>query len=79
MNSKTLIYILVGLLAGCALAKTVYVPHGKAVRIRKTVKNAKVWVKTKDGKTIAGKINISEGWYCLPDPGRKTKGAPNGK
>lgn len=54
-------------LTGCAgLYTTVYVPHGDAVRLRETVKNVKVWVKTKDGDIVPGKMNLPEGWYCLP-------------
>lgn len=52
---------------GCA--HIVYVPHGQAVRLRKQVDNHEVWVKTKDGDTVAGKMDIPNGWFCLPDPG----------
>jgi hypothetical protein len=54
-------------LIGCSgLWKTVYVPHGDAVRLRETVKNVKVWVKTKNGDIVPGKMDLPEGWYCLP-------------
>jgi hypothetical protein len=54
-------------LTGCAgLYTTVYVPHGDAVRLRQDVKNVKVWVKTKDGEIIPGKMTLPNGWYCLP-------------
>jgi hypothetical protein len=46
--------------------RTVYVPHGDAVRLRQDVKNVKVWVKTKDGEIVPGKMTLHEGWYCLP-------------
>jgi hypothetical protein len=46
--------------------KTVYVPHGDAVRLRETVKGVKVWVKTKDGDIVPGEMDLPEGWYCLP-------------
>jgi len=36
------------------------------VRLRETVQDAKVWVKDADGKTVAGRMDLYEGWYCLP-------------
>lgn len=45
---------------------TVYVPDGQAVRLRETVRGVKVWVKTSDGDTVPGKMDLPEGWYCLP-------------
>jgi len=57
--------IVVTLLAGCA-ARTVYVPDGTPVRLRETVRNAKVWVKDADGEPVAGQMDIPEGWYALP-------------
>lgn len=55
---------LIFLLFGCT--RIVYVPHGQAVRLRETKRNVKIWVKTKDGDLAAGKIDLPEGWYCLP-------------
>ena len=55
------------LLTGCGV-RTIYVPHGTPVRLRETVENAKVWVLDADGKPVAGKMNLPEGWYCLPVP-----------
>lgn len=52
------------LVTGCV--RTVYVPHGTPVRLRETIKDAKVWVKDADGQVIAGEMNLPEGWYCLP-------------
>ena len=52
------------LLTGCV--RTIYVPHGTPVRLRQTVKNAKVWVKDADGKPVAGQMDIPNGWYALP-------------
>jgi hypothetical protein len=52
-------------LSGCS-ARTVYVPNGTPVRLRETVRNAKVWVLGEDGKPVAGEMDISEGWYALP-------------
>lgn len=53
------------LVAGCGV-RTVYVPHGTPVRLRETIKDAKVWVKDADGQVIAGEMDLPEGWYCLP-------------
>ena len=52
---------------GCGV-RTIYVPHGTPVRLRETVKDAKVWVKDADGEPVAGKMDIPEGWYALPMP-----------
>jgi len=51
--------------AGCS-TRTIYVPSGEPVRLRQTVRNAKVWVLDKDGQAIAGRMDLPEGWYCLP-------------
>jgi len=50
--------------AGCV--RTIYVPHGTPVRLRQTVKDAKVWVKDSGSEPVAGRMDIPEGWYCLP-------------
>ena len=50
--------------AGCV--RTVYVPHGTPVRLRETVKDAKVWVKDADGQVVAGRMDLPEGWFTLP-------------
>ena len=52
--------------AGCV--RTIYVPHGTPVRLRETVKDVKVWVKDADGKPVAGRMDLPEGWYSLPMP-----------
>ena len=57
---------LICLLMGCKSFTTVYVPDGQAVRLREPLRNVKVWIKTADGETVPGKVNIPEGWYCLP-------------
>ena len=54
------------LLAGCG-ARTVYIPPGEPVRLRETVYGAKVWVVGEDGKPVAGRVDLREGWYVLPD------------
>jgi len=61
--------MVVGLLYACAPTSlnVVYVPPGKSVQIRETVKDAKVWVMGSDGLPIPGVMDIPEGWYCLPE------------
>ena len=54
------------IVGGCKYIQTVYVPHGQAVRLRETVKKVEVWVKTETGEIVPGKIDLPEGWYCLP-------------
>ena len=54
------------LTSGVGCVRTIYVPHGTPVRLRETVTNAKVWVKDADGKPVAGKMDIPNGWYALP-------------
>lgn len=54
------------MLNGCRWIQTVYVPHGQAVRLRETVKRVKVWVRTETGEIVPGKMDLPEGWYCLP-------------
>ncbi len=55
------------LLTGCV--RTVYVPHGTPVRLRETVRDAKVWVKEPDGQVVEGRMDLPEGWYALPVDG----------
>jgi len=68
-GEKLLVWMLVvssfGALGGCA-TRTIYVPDGKAVQLRQQVKNVRVWVWDKDGKRVAGKMTLPEGWYVLP-------------
>ena len=59
----TLLIVLVPTSAGCI--RTVYVPAGTAVRLRETIKDAKVWVKDSNGEAVAGKMDLPEGWYAL--------------
>lgn len=54
---------------GCGRGtQTIYVPPGEPVRLRETIRNAKVWVADKDGKPVAGRMDLPAGWYCLPVP-----------
>jgi len=68
-REKLLVWVLVvssfGALGGCA-TRTIYVPDGKAVQLRQQVRNVRVWVWDKDGKRVAGKMTLPEGWYVLP-------------
>jgi hypothetical protein len=54
-------------LTGCG-ARTIYVPDGEPVRLRETIKGAKVWVLGSDGQPVAGSMDLPEGWYCLAVP-----------
>lgn len=55
-------------LAGCG-TRTLLVPDGEPVRLRKTVKNVPVWIMGEDGKPVEGVVDLPPGWFCLPDPG----------
>jgi len=55
------ILLLTGCGGGTLFTRTIYVPHGTPVRLRETVKDAKVWVKDADGKPVAGKMDLPEG------------------
>lgn len=63
---KSVLLISLIFLTGC-FERTVYVPDGTPVKLAETVKNVKVWVKTKDGikKVI---MDLPEGHFVLPDP-----------
>ena len=53
-------------MAGCSHTRTIYVPAGEPVRLRETIRKAKVWVAGEDGKPVAGVMDLPEGWYALP-------------
>ena len=57
---------------GC-FTRTIYIPPGKAVRLREDV-NAKVWVLDAAGKPVPGRMTLPEGWWVLPDPGKPGDG-----
>jgi len=57
--------LVVFVLTGCP-SRTIYVPPGEPVRLRETVEGVKVWVLDENGEPAAGKMDLPEGWYCLP-------------
>ena len=59
-------------ITGCG-SKTVYIPEGEPVRLRETIRNAKVWVADANGKPTAGKMDLPAGWFCLPVPNEDFK------
>ena len=58
-------FLCIFFLTGCG-ARTIYVSDGEPVRLRETIRGAKVWVKDQQGRTVAGRVDLLEGWYCLP-------------
>jgi len=67
-------------LGGCMLqsqVKTVYVKEGDPVRIRETIKGAKVWVMDKDGTAVPGVMDLPDGWYALPLSDAPVPAAPS--
>jgi len=63
-----LVPIVVCLFSGCA-TRTIYVPDGTPVRLRETVRSARVWVLDSDGQPVTGRMDLPDGWYVLPDLG----------
>ena len=55
-------------IAGCG-SRTIYVPDGEPVRLRETIRDAKVWVMGSDGQPVAGRMDLPEGWFALPVDG----------
>lgn len=69
MSHLLSVALLAMVVSGCAIfTRTVYVPDGKAVRLRQDVKNVKIWVKEVGGNTAEGRMTLKEGWYCKPMP-----------
>lgn len=64
-------------LPGCSpwFTRTVYVPHGAAVRLRETLHQVKIWAKDEKGEFVPGTMDLPEGWYALPDPGETKNGS----
>ena len=61
-----IIFMFSFMLVGCG-TRTVYVPDGTPVKLRESLKGVKIWVKDKDGNTIATEMDVPEGWFILPD------------
>lgn len=68
-----LMIIMLGSLSGCLFTETIYIPYGTPVRLRETVKDIKVWIIDKDGNKVASKMDLPNGWFCLPYPEKKKK------
>ena len=64
---KTGMILLCFTLSGC-FTRTIYIPPGEPVRLREKLDSVKVWVLDSEGKPVAGKMDIPEGWYTLPMP-----------
>lgn len=54
-------------LSGCG-RRVVLVPPGEPVRLRQTVKKAKIWAADKNGVEVPGEVDLPEGWYAVPPP-----------
>lgn len=55
----------------CAMGyRTIYVPDGTPVRLRQSVKGVDCWVLSSQGAWVKGRVDIPEGWYCLPVEGQ---------
>lgn len=61
--------VLLALAAGGCVrgTRTIYIPPGSPVRLAQTIKSADVWILDKDKKPIRGNVDLSEGWWVLPD------------
>jgi len=55
--------------SGCGNTKTVLIPSGEPVQLAEPVR-ARIYANV-NGEMIStdSKVEIPEGWYCLPDPG----------
>lgn len=58
--------LMAGCTGGAPFTRTIYVPDGTPVRLRQTIKNAKVWVKDAGSQVVPGEMDLPEGWYALP-------------
>jgi len=50
--------------------RAIVIPPGEPVRLRQTVKRVKVWAADAKGKEIPAVVDLPEGWWALPDPGK---------
>lgn len=51
--------------SGCSARQIVYIPPGKALRLREDIEAA-VWGLDKNGEPVAGYAVLKNGWYVLP-------------
>jgi len=64
-----LLALVVALASGCsAFTRTIYVPDGTPVRLRKTIRGAQIWALDANDKPVAGTMDLPEGWFALPAP-----------
>lgn len=61
-----LFWLLAMLMLASGCTRTIYIPYGEPVRLRETVKDAKVWVLDEDGEPVKGRIDLHEGWFAGP-------------
>ena len=67
MRTLLTIVLASAICSGCTMfTRTIYVPEGKMIRLRQSFRNAKIWVKEKDGNIAEGRMDVPEGWYCAP-------------
>ena len=59
------VFFAIFLFCSCA-TRVVYIEPGKSVRLRETVKNVKVWVKTDQGEVLPGVADLKEGGFYIP-------------
>lgn len=65
----TLLSLATILLASGCFTRTIYVKEGTPVRLRQTVKKAKVWVYDKDGRPVSSTMDLAEGLWVVADDG----------
>jgi len=53
---------------GCG-SRVILVAPGEPVRLRETVRGAKVWAADGQGREVPAVVDLPEGWWVLPDPG----------
>lgn len=63
---RLILFASILLLCGCT--RTILVPPGTAVRLRASIRNARVWILDAQGAPVAGKVTLPAGWFCLPKP-----------
>jgi len=59
--------------SGCGTRIIITDPNQNPAQLIKTIKQAAVAVRDKDGNLVPGKADLPAGSYVLPDPGPKGK------